>query len=159
MALPGDYCGKPEECVQVEGVTCSASMCTSSLGAGDGCSTSNQCPAGHFCSTDVPEAMVCTVARKAGESCDNINLCSYDTMCAQLDEAEENKCFARGELKDGQKFTLIFERPSNLGNFEAAEDVDPAVKQNLVCETNYAITIEEADLIYECRKGARNIDP
>jgi hypothetical protein len=153
--VPGDFCSATADCVKEEGVTCEGTTCTTTLGLNDECTTSTQCPAGHFCSTDV-EAKVCTVARKAGETCNTINLCAYDSVCIQIDGSEEMKCAGRSSVEDGVKFTPIAGQPKAVMNLGAGEDVDPKIISYYICKTGYALLADPTSPQLECRNGARN---
>ena len=156
LGVPGDFCSATADCVQENGVTCEGSTCTTTLGLKDVCTTSTQCPQGHYCSTDA-DAKVCTPAKKVGDTCDNINLCAFDSVCIQLDGADDKKCFGRNSVAENQKFTEIFGEPKAVMNLAAGEqDVDPTIIFYPICKTGFARVVDLPSLKYECRKGARN---
>jgi hypothetical protein len=153
--VPGDFCSATADCVKEEGVTCEGTTCTTTLGLNDECTTSTQCPAGHFCSTDL-DAKVCTVARQSGETCDNINLCAFDSVCIQVDGSEDKMCAGRGSVAENVKFTAIVGQPNAVMNLGAEEDVDPSIVLYYICKTGFALVVDAENSIFECRNGARN---
>jgi hypothetical protein len=159
-ALPGDYCKTAADCFQSTEVACTAGTCVAKLGLGEVCTASNQCPQGHYCTTDKSAAAerVCTPAIAANAACDTVNICQFGLLCATKDGADVSMCYGNNSFKNGEKYTMIV--PAQLSMFQSneenADDVDPTIQVASVCETHFAMTVDAVNMKYECRMGARN---
>lgn len=143
QALDGDKCEKDTHCMRTDKnqATCENNVCKSTLGAGDECDASTECPIGHNCAGD---PQVCTALAQSGDECAATTDCDFRLECVRKGDSTETAptCEPFGKMNNGDKFIRVTATESNA-DLEAAP----------VCQSGFSVTI---DGVSQCRQGITN---
>jgi len=71
----------------------------------------------------------------------------------------EPKCYGLDSIDDGVIYKDLFRKSNYSSSFEAQDhpkDVDPGIWTYYFCKTKYEFIYDDANALFQCRKGARN---
>jgi hypothetical protein len=147
--LDGDICGATADCYTsaLNTATCVSSVCASSIGAGETCAITNDCPVSHYCSTG--DSPVCTVHTDDNAACTTVDECGFRRTCIEKvtdGTAAAATCVAWGTLANGDEFTQTVTGASS--GLNAA-----VLGTSQVCNSGLQTNIDNTN---QCRSANKN---